>query len=168
MLATIKTAISLLGLFLLTHSLALGADLFQWTDARGVIHFTDRLDAVPETVRQSASLIVRPGFFSPPTSSESGPTLPGQSLVTPPPEPLQDSQLITNDFGQVPLSYTPQETIVVTNSGVQPWCARNKCGFAFRPRFNGSQHPHRPLVVGATSTLRGARGAIVLGARNRR
>ena len=45
--ATIKTAISLLGLSLLMHSLALGADLFQWTDARGVIHFTDSFDFVP-------------------------------------------------------------------------------------------------------------------------
>ena len=56
--AAIKTAISLLGLFLLIHSLALGADLFQWTDARGVIHFTDSFDSVPEFMRQSASLIV--------------------------------------------------------------------------------------------------------------
>jgi hypothetical protein len=99
----VKTAISLLGLFLLMHSLAFGVDLFQWTDARGVIHFTDSFDSVPELVRQSASLIVRPGFFSPADQSKSRPSFPERLSATRPPEPNQDSQLIANDIG--PRSY---------------------------------------------------------------
>ena len=105
--ATIKTAISLLGLSLLMHSLALGADLFQWTDARGVIHFTDSFDSVPGFVRQSASLIVRPGFFSPADQSKSRPSFPEQLSATRPPEPTQDSQLIANDIGPAPMTYAP-------------------------------------------------------------
>jgi len=47
------------------RSLNLGADLFQWTDAVGVIHFTDSFNSVPESMRDSPRLIIRPGFFSP-------------------------------------------------------------------------------------------------------
>jgi len=45
--AATKTSICLLGFFLLMCSLTLGADLFQWTDETGVIHFTDSFNSVP-------------------------------------------------------------------------------------------------------------------------
>jgi hypothetical protein len=149
----VKTAISLLGLFLLMHSLAFGADLFQWTDARGVIHFTDSFDSVPELVRQSASLIVRPGFFSPADQSKSRPSFPERLSATRPPEPNQDSQLIANDIGPAPMTYTPQEIIVGVNSDAQQqvkqlWCVGNKCNRAFRPRFNEPD-----LCAGVLSSL---------------
>ena|SRR5215467_1577004 len=169
MLTTVKTAISLLGLFLLTQSLAFAADLFQWTDARGVIHFTDRLEAVPETVQQSTDLIVRPNFFSPVTTPVMQVPAPSAPLTTRP--PIQDSQWAPYDTGPSPLAYAPPETIVVVNSGVQPInqasCIGNKCGFAFRHRFNGPNQ-HRAFIGGAGSTFPGGRGAIVLGARSRR
>lgn len=53
MLAATRTSISLLGFFLLI----LGADLFQRTDAAGVIHFTDSFNSVPESVRVSRALL---------------------------------------------------------------------------------------------------------------
>jgi len=38
------------------RSLSLGADLFQWTDAVGVVHFTDSFNSVPESMRDSRGL----------------------------------------------------------------------------------------------------------------
>ena len=34
-------------------------EVYQWTDTRGVTHFTDNLQSVPETLRDSSDLIVR-------------------------------------------------------------------------------------------------------------
>src|SRR5690554_5085533 len=35
------------------------AQIYQWTDQKGVIHFTDDPEQVPESVRSSGSLIIR-------------------------------------------------------------------------------------------------------------
>jgi hypothetical protein len=102
--AAIKTAISLLGLFLLMHSLALGADLFQWTDARGVIHLHRQF-----RFRSGVGAPVREPYCAP------GLLFPSGSVI-----------------GPAPTTYTPQEIIVGVNSDAQQqvkqlWCVGNKC-----------------------------------------
>ena len=49
--------------FLLKQSGVAGADLFQWTDANEVIHFTDNLYNVPQSVRDSAKLVIRKDYL---------------------------------------------------------------------------------------------------------
>jgi hypothetical protein len=67
-----------LAVFLLMRSSVAGADLFQWTDPSGVIHFTDNPYALPESARNSAILVVRKDFL---ISSGSGPEITRTSKV---------------------------------------------------------------------------------------
>jgi len=48
-----------LWLFLLNSAPPVGAELFQWSDARGGIHFTDNPQSVPESLWGSPDLIIR-------------------------------------------------------------------------------------------------------------
>lgn len=49
----------LLGLFLLSPAPLVAEEFYQWTDSGGVIHFTDNLTSVPESLRNSPQLVVR-------------------------------------------------------------------------------------------------------------
>jgi Domain of unknown function (DUF4124) len=158
--AATRTSICLLGFFLLMRSLALGADLFQWTDAAGVIHFTDSFNSVPESVRPSPSLIIRTGFFSP-----AAPLAVKQLSIEQPEaimsEPACDSQLIANNSGPTLVPDAPQKTIVVVNSiaqrPIKPLpCLGGSCNHVFHHRFNDPRHVHqRPFGVGTPTSILG-------------
>ena len=63
MLLKIKLTVYLLAISLPVAALVRAADVYQWTDSRGVIHFTDDLYAVPESIRRSEQLVIRKDFF---------------------------------------------------------------------------------------------------------
>ena len=152
MLAVTRISISLLGWFLLMHSFLLAADLFQWTDENGVIHFTDSFYAVPDSVRRSENLIVRANFLSAAPSdshqSISGPVPPAQPKVP------RDFQPTAEPPGPAVVTYPPQEvTIIVVNSNTKPSnhrvCgARHNCEPAFRADFNNRQYIHPSVFAG--------------------
>jgi hypothetical protein len=50
---------ALAGLSLLMETSIASAQIFQWTDVKGVIHFTDNPYSIPESIRNSSALIVR-------------------------------------------------------------------------------------------------------------
>lgn len=153
--AATRTSVCLLGFFLLTRSLTLGADLFQWTDATGVIHFTDSFNSVPESLRHSPSLIIRTGFFSPaPPSAVKQLSIEQPAAIMP--EPAHDSQLIANNSGPTLAPDAPQETIVVVNSitqrPIKPLpCLGSSCNHVSHHRFNDPRHVRqRPFGAGIT------------------
>ena len=56
---TVGKIMALAGLSLLMESSIASAQIFQWTDVKGVIHFTDNPYSIPESIRNSSALIVR-------------------------------------------------------------------------------------------------------------
>jgi len=98
------------------------AEVYQWIDARGVIHLTDNLHSVPEPMRGSPGLVIRrdiemtgppSGVYSPPESPEPEPATPPRTVeATPPAEPERKPVAPVNIF------YSPQQTVVVINSTV--------------------------------------------------
>ena len=59
MWTTIEKIMAFAGLFLLVETSIASGQIFQWTDVKGVIHFTDNSDSIPESIRNSSTLIVR-------------------------------------------------------------------------------------------------------------
>jgi hypothetical protein len=129
-------------LALLLNSPAAANEIYQWTDTNGVIHFADRLNWVPATVRNSSSFIVRKDLAVSEKITELNHTTP-ESLVNPAVEPLLEAA--PNRAEPATVIYAPQEvTIVVVNSETrhfkQPSCSH--CKPVFRPDFNNRQYIH--------------------------
>jgi hypothetical protein len=133
----------------------LRAELFQWTDARGVVHFTDNLLSVPEPLRGSPELIVRGDLDMRGRSSEisSLPGITGQEpalqpeVASPPgPEPIIVAPPI--------FYYNPQYfNVVVVNPGVRhpkkkPCLIPEGCAPAFRPNFDDRRYIHPSVFNG--------------------
>jgi len=64
MWTTIEKIMAFAGLFLLVETSIASGQIFQWTDVKGVIHFTDNSDSIPESIRNSSTLIVRKDMVS--------------------------------------------------------------------------------------------------------
>lgn len=146
--------VGLLSWFLLLLPVtSLRAELYQWTDARGTVHFTDNLHTVPELLRNSPHLIIRQDSWSEKSSLSSTPpeTLPPEEALGPKEvEPAKSAPPI--------IHYNPQQTtIVVVNTIVtRPrdrvcivGCPRPLPRFNFDDRryihpsvFNGGTHQY--------------------------
>lgn len=138
----------------------LRAELFQWTDPRGVVHFTDNLHSVPEHLRNSPHLIIRQELAVKRGSSETS-TLsenarqesvsePKTAAVVPPPEPEPTK-------GAPPvIYYNPQYfTIVVVDSIVRRPKNRvcliaESCRPVFRPNFADRRYIHPTVFTGGS------------------
>jgi hypothetical protein len=145
-----------LAVFLLMRSSVAGADLFQWTDPSGVIHFTDNPYALPESVRNSAMLVVRKDFL---ISSGSGPeTTPTVESIplTGKPEAKKDPELDSKLPGVTAVTTSPQEiTVLIVNSNVRrtkikPCGSSHNCKPGFRPDFNNRQYIHPSVFSGGS------------------
>lgn len=151
---------TLLGtVFLLSPALS-HAEVFQWTDARGVIHWTDNLHSVPDSLRGSPGLIIRQDLdvkrasweifdqaeyrnteaISPPKTAEiHRPTEPEQKTAAPP-----------------TIQYSPQFTnVVVINSTVlhpkKHRCPSSQgCQGTFRPNFDDRRYIHPSVFDGGS------------------
>ena len=109
-----KLSLFLLMLSILFFHSPLGAQLFQWTDNRGVIHFTDNLHSAPASLRASPLLIIREDIdIRGVNSSEPvwAPDVP-EVVSSPEPEPPKVAPPV--------IHYSPQDiAIVVINNIVR-------------------------------------------------
>ncbi len=92
-------------------------EVYQWTDPRGVIHFSDNLGSVPVAVRESPQLIVRRDLFvhetlADPAAQQYYPQDSRFEPAVPQSHPVEFNPTII---------YSPQTTtnIVVVNSGIR-------------------------------------------------
>jgi hypothetical protein len=140
-----KTSYLALLIWLVLAAPVFATDLYQWTDARGVIHFTDHLNNVPAAVRASGSFTVRQNFLKP---SEAGPPAPVPALpsLEIPAQPASERVLPNNVEHVTTVHHQPQEItiIVVTSQPVRRAnrCIGDRCAPAFRPDFNDRRYIH--------------------------
>lgn len=155
---------SLFGLAFLTAALPmcsaalLQAQVFQWSDGRGVIHFTDSLDRVPEAIRNSPKLIVRMdldlqrGSFQ--TSGPQAIDNVEEAVEREPGEVRRVSEPEPAKFPAPVIHYNPQHyTIVVINSVVRKpkrsECPSPQgCRGTFRPNFDDRRFIHPSVFDG--------------------
>jgi uncharacterized protein DUF4124 len=140
-----KTTTKLLGLVALslcTQMGIAGAEIFQWTDARGILHFTDNPYSIPETVRNSSMLIVR-NDLHPAGSSSSESAEPVAPSAT-----SSQAEEAGSDASRPPshvITYAaPEANIIVVSRNTRvkknPCVLVHDCRAAFRP--NGAKHPY--------------------------
>lgn len=152
-------AILLWVLFLLSPAV-LNAQVFQWTDGRGVIHWTDNPYSVPESLRGSPSLIIRRDFgatgrpleisIQPENAVEEPPLQPRPLEIVGAPEAEQKT------VAPPTIHYNSQYlNIVVVNSVTLPPrkhpCSISKsCQGVFRPNFDDRRYIHPSAFNGGT------------------
>jgi hypothetical protein len=129
------------------------AQVFQWTDDRGVLHVTDNPYSIPESVRNSSLLIVRTDWH---TSSG-----PADRRPDPPPAPVQPGATEETESHERRLSppphviYAPQElNIVVVHHArshkKNPCRAAGECKAIFRPDFTNRRYVHPSVFTGGS------------------
>lgn len=124
------------------------AEVFQWTDDRGIIHFTDNLHLVPEGLRSSPQLIIRQSLPEPtwqePIWEEKRP----EAEIAGDEEPIKLPQPVVH--------YSPQQTtVVVVNSIVHhprrhPCPGPRRCESTFRPNFEDRRYIHPSVFDGGS------------------
>ena len=153
-------AILLWVLFLLSPAV-LNAQVFQWTDGRGVIHWTDNLHSVPEALRNSPQLVIRQDLAPRDKNFEASnlPEGPGQELAPEEklPEATSPADREPANLPRQVVHYNPQQTtIVVVNHTtiVRPpkdkSCAAEGCKPVFRPNFNDRRYIHPSVFDGGS------------------
>ena len=137
----------------------LPAEVYQWIDARGVIHLTDNLHSVPEPVRSSPGLVIRrdiemtgapSGAYSPPESTEPEPATPPKTAEAAPPAELEQKPV-----APVNIVYSPQQTVVVINSTVihprkRGCLIPEGCPGTFRPNPADRRYIHPSVFSGGS------------------
>lgn len=140
-----------LSLLLLFSSASSGAEIFQWTDSRGVIHFTDSLDSVPESLRNSPSLIIRQDFDTGRSVAEASNQ--DESIAPEPTVPPKAPEAVTPPNI---IYYTPRHTeIVVINTTVVQSRKHSclppaNCQGLFRPNFEDRRFIHPSVFDGGS------------------
>ena len=150
----IRTVVYVISIFVALESAVAAADLFQWTDPSGVIHFTDNPYTVPESVHKSGRLLVRKGFLvnSQAFNEISVPPAPVQPSVNA--ETKDDSAADSKQSEPTSLTYSPQEiNVVIVNTNIRrpklKSCgAGQSCKPRFRPDFNDRQYIHPSVFNG--------------------
>jgi len=122
-------------------------EVYQWTDSRGVIHFSDNLNSVPVALRESPQLIVRRDLFvhetlAGPAAQQQYPQESRFEPTAPQSHPVEFNPTII---------YSPQTTtnIVVVNSGFRrvrrrPFPVHRHHGPSFERKFKSRQYLHEP------------------------
>ncbi len=139
----------------------LSAEVFQWTDARGVIHFTDNIYSVPEPIRGSRQLIIRRDFDrkektvdmsknSEEVVSEASPEVPSDQGSQPStPISREPSPSVTFEGPQ------PINIIIVNIHRLHPGkklcLPPHGCAGGFKPNFNDRRFIHPSVFDGSSS-----------------
>jgi len=120
-------------------------EVYQWTDPRGVIHFSDNLNSVPVALWESPQLIVRRDLFvhetlAGPAAQQQYPQESRFEPTAPQSHPVEFNPTII---------YSPQTTtnIVVINSGFRrvrrrPFPVHRHHGPSFERKFKDRQYIH--------------------------
>ncbi len=138
----------------------LRAELFQWTDTRGVVHFTDNLLSVPEPLRGSPLLTIRRDLDIKSESSETS-TLSEVARQDPvleakTPEAVSPIEPEATKVDQPIIHYNPQYFhIVVVHSIVRhpkkrPCLIPEGCRTVFRPNFEDRRYIHPSVFNGGS------------------
>jgi hypothetical protein len=138
------------GLALILGSPAAANEIYQWTDVKGVIHFADSLNWVPETARNSSSFVVRKDLDNTSKITELPHRTP-EPIVNPEAAPLLEP--MPNRTDPTSVVYASQEvTIVVVNSATRHFKRRpcSHCKPVFRPDFNNRQYIHPSVFNGGS------------------
>jgi hypothetical protein len=148
----LSTLATLLVLFVSMPSNIAGAQVFQWTDPKGVLHVTDNPHSIPESVRNSSLLIVRRDWHS-----QSGPAAKSSDPL---PALVQSNQTDESETYAMPtpppvITYAPQElNIVVVNRArphkKNPCRAVAECRSVFRPDFTNRRYIHPSVFDGGS------------------
>jgi hypothetical protein len=140
----------LAGLSPLIQSSLASAQILQWTDSKGVIHFTDNPYLISESIRSLPTFTVRRDL-----DTKNNPS----AEISAPLPALADS-IATNRLDTGPNqtetsveTYAPQEVnIVVSNSNLQQANARPckfiNCKPVFRPNFDDRHYIHPSVFDG--------------------
>jgi hypothetical protein len=149
-----------LWILLLAPALPLRGEVFQWTDSRGIIHFTDNLHSVPQFLRGSPHLIIREDLGEKETASESSPRpefVSKQPILEPKaPEKVTPSEPEPTKVTPPVVHYNPQYfNVVVVNSIVRPTKNRGcpppqGCRSVFRPNFDDRRYIHPSVFNGGS------------------
>jgi len=151
------------GFFLLSLALTLTApallkaQVFQWTDPRGVIHFTDNASSIPESIKGSTRLIVRTDMRPTNESIETTPAAVEsfeEPTVQAEPAPSEPQPAKT----PAPIiHYNPQHfTIVVVNTVVvrkpkkSECLGPRRCLPVFQPSFDDRRFIHPSVFDGGS------------------
>ena len=134
------------------------ADLFQWIDASGTIHFTDDPRAIPLFIQRSGKLLMRKNFFpAEESSAKSG-------AAAAPVAPKLDSEIAnqstfdSNSADATPATDRPPQeidTVIVESPRLRrtsPACPTGRTCKAqlFRPDFNNRQYLHPDVFNGGS------------------
>jgi hypothetical protein len=134
---TITKLIGLAALCLLLQTRGAGAEIFQWTDAKGTLHFTDNPHRIPEAMRNSPALIIRKDLEveSPPPE-----TVP---LPLPAAAPVSASVLSDGETHQTgtEANYAVEEVNEINNIIVVFGNSQSRRGRAHSCRFGGNCRP---------------------------
>jgi hypothetical protein len=156
----LRTLAPFLCLFLWVPPVLAMGEVYQWTDSRGVIHFTDNYQLVPEPLKDTPRLIVREDFLTEGELSGSSPQFEnlGQGPVPAPQVPEVKRIPVPEPVRVVPQVIDNSQhynTIVVVNSFATRQFAKscllpNGCRPVFRPNFRDRRYIH-PSVFGRGS-----------------
>ncbi len=141
--------------FLLFFSTPLRADLFQWTDARGTIHFTDNLNSVPEPVRNSPHLVIRENVDMGGKTLDSEEDMrrkpflkPEAPMVVRTPEPVEGSPIIIQPSQNI--THIVVVNQIVRRSKKKRCLTPKSCGRKFRANFNDRRYIHPSVFNGGS------------------
>jgi hypothetical protein len=151
---TVSKLIGLAALCLLMATSGASAQIFQWTDVKGTLHFTNNPHWIPESIRNSAALIIRNDLDVKSQSREATPA----SLAAPAtPSALTSPEDGTHQIGTAVVTYAPQEVniVVVGNPDARRSQAHSckfggNCKPAFRPNFADRQYIHPSVFDGGS------------------
>ncbi len=141
----------LAGLSLFIQSGLASAQIFQWTDPRGVIHFTDNPQSISDSIRSLPTFTIRRDLVTknnPPAETFA----PLPALADP--NTTNQSDTAPNQAETTLETYAPSEvnTVVVSNANSRPAnihrCKFGNCKPAFRPNFDNRQYIHPSVFDG--------------------
>ena len=151
---TVTKLIGLAAFCLLIQTAGASAQIFQWTDEKGTLHFTDNAHRIPESIRNSSALIVRHDL----DVKSQAPKVTPVPLATP--CVLNQPEEETYQIGTAVATYAPQEVnevnmVVVETSdsrrpSTPPCKFGSNCKPAFRANFDNRQYIHPSVFDGGS------------------
>jgi hypothetical protein len=151
---------ALFSLFLWLFPVVAAGEVYQWTDDRGVIHFTDSLQSVPADMRGSPDLTIRTDIKNEPFEIPAAPLSPEEEAGL---EPQRRGVAVSSGPEQeevLPqvIHFHPQTfNIIVNNTRIHRHPDKKKrclipegCRPTFKPRINDRRYIHPSVFNGGS------------------
>lgn len=151
---TVIKIIGLAAFCLLIQTAGASAQVFQWTDEKGTLHFTDNAHRIPESIRNSSALIIRNDLD---VKSQAPKAIPLPLAAPATPSALHPSDEETYQIGNTLATDAPQEMniVVVGDSNSRPPATPpckfgSNCKPVFRGSFDNRQYIHPSVFDGGS------------------